>query len=43
VSDYSLAPCELCFRYIIARTSYISMRWWWCSLYSRPTCLVGFL
>ena len=31
------------FSYIVAGTSYISMRWWWwCPLCTRPTRLVGF-
>jgi len=28
---------------IMARTSYISMIWWWYLLGTRPTRLVGFL
>jgi hypothetical protein len=31
------------FRYIMVRTSYISMRWWWRPLCTRPTGLIGFL
>jgi len=27
----------------MARTSYISMRWWWCLLCTRPTILVGYI
>jgi hypothetical protein len=30
------------FRYIIAKTNYISMRWQWCLLCTRQTCLVEF-
>jgi len=30
------------FSYIMVRTSYFSMRWWWCPLCSRPTSWVGF-
>ena len=26
----------------IMQTSYISIRWWWCLLWIRPKCLVGF-
>jgi hypothetical protein len=33
---------EQIFSSIMARRSYISMRIPWCSLFSRPTCLVGF-
>ena len=29
--------------YIMAKTSYFSMRWWWSLLCARPTRLVGFL
>jgi hypothetical protein len=31
------------FSYIMARTSYFSMRWWWGPLCTRPTRLVGLL
>ena len=31
------------FNYFMARTNYISMRWWWCPLSTTPTCLVGFV
>jgi len=27
----------------MARTSYISMIWWWSPLCFRPTCRIGFL
>jgi len=31
---------EQFFRFIMAKTSYILMRWWWwCSSYTRPTRL----
>jgi len=30
---------EQFFSYITMRTSYISFRWWWCLLCTRPTCL----
>jgi len=30
-------PSEQYVIYITIRTSYISMRWWWCRLYTRPT------
>jgi len=36
-------PTQQFFSYIIARTSQISMRWWWGLLCTRPTRLVGFL
>jgi len=26
----------------MTRTNYISMRWWWCLLCTRPTCWLGF-
>jgi hypothetical protein len=35
--DCCLKPSEHFFSYIIARASYISMRWWWCPLCTRPT------
>jgi hypothetical protein len=31
------------FSYIIAKTSYNLIRWWWCSHGTSPTCLVQFL
>jgi hypothetical protein len=38
-----LTPTQQFFNYIMARTSYFSMRWWWGPLCTRPTCLlVGF-
>jgi len=38
VSDCRLTPTQQFFSYIIARTSYFSMRWWWWgSLCTRPT------
>jgi len=46
VSDCCLTSSEKIFNYIIARTSYICMRWsWcpWCLLCTRTTCLAGFL
>jgi len=36
-------PNEQVFIYIMPRTSYISMRRWWCPLCTRPTHEVGFL
>jgi hypothetical protein len=42
VSDCCLTPTQQFFSYIMARTSYFSMRWWSGSLCTRPTCLVGF-
>jgi len=43
VSDCSLTPIQQFFSYIVARTSWFSMRWWWGPLCTRPTCWVGFL
>jgi len=43
VSDCCLMPSENFFNSIMAGTSYFLMRWWWCLLCTRPTCLVGFL
>jgi len=41
--DFELYCCltssEQSFSYIMAITSYILMRWWWCSLCTRPTHL----
>jgi len=34
---------EQFFSYILARTNYISVRWWWCLFCTRPTCWLGFL
>jgi hypothetical protein len=36
-------PLSNFLRYIMVRTNSFSMRWWWGLLYTRPTCLVGFL
>jgi len=41
VSDCCLALTQQCFSYIMARTSYFSMRWWWGLLCSRRTSFVG--
>jgi len=35
VSDCCLMPPQQLFSYIMARTSYFSMRWWWGSLCTR--------
>jgi hypothetical protein len=43
LSDCCLSLSEQFFSYILAGTSYISMRWWWCLLCTRPTSLVEFL
>ena len=45
VSDCCLTQTQQFFSYmyIIARTSYFSMRWWWCPLCSRSTRIVVFL
>ena len=37
VSHCCLMSSEQLFSYIMAR-----IRWWWCSVCTRPTCLVGF-
>jgi len=38
MSGCCLTPNEYFFNHIMARTSYILMRWWtWCSLGTRPT------
>jgi len=37
VSERCLTPSEHIFSYIMARTSYISMRWLWDPLCTRPT------
>jgi len=36
MSDYFLTLNETLFNYILSRTSYILMRWWWSS--SCPLC-----
>jgi len=41
VSDCCLTPIEQCFSYIIARTSYILMKWWWWRFCTRPTRWAG--
>jgi len=35
-------PNEQLFSYFIARTSCISMRWWWCLPCTRPIHWVGY-
>ena len=40
VSDYCLMPSKQYVSYVMARTSYILMRWWWCLLCTKPTGLV---
>jgi len=42
VSEYRLTLNEQSFNFIMARTSYISMRWWCSPLCTRPTRFVGF-
>jgi len=42
VSDSGLMPNEQFFSDIMVRTNY-KIRWWWCSLFTRPTPLVGLL
>ena len=39
VSDYGITSSEQCFMYIMASTSYNSMRWY--ELCARPTCIYG--
>jgi hypothetical protein len=34
-----ITPTQQFFSYIMARTSYISMRWWWCLLYSASSLI----
>jgi len=36
-------PTQQFFRYIMAKTSTFSMKWWWGPLCSRPIRWVGFL
>ena len=36
---YSLLSSENGFTFILVRTIYFSMRWWWCLLCTIPTCL----
>jgi hypothetical protein len=43
VSDCCLTPTQQFFNYVMARTSWFSMRWIWGPLCNRLTCLVGFL
>jgi len=45
VSDYCLTPSEHFSSHIMARTSYIFIRWWWCwwPLCTRTARRVGFL
>ena len=42
LSNCWLMPTQQFFSYIMARTSYFSMRWWWGQLCTRPTSSVGF-
>jgi len=37
VSDCCLTPSEQFVSYIMTRTNYISLRWWWCPLCTRQT------
>ena len=43
VSDFCLITSEHFFGYIMTKTSYILMRWWWRALCFRSTRWVGFL
>jgi len=46
MSECCLAVIQQFINYIIARTSYFSMRWWWgwgCPLCTKSTRLVGYL
>jgi len=36
-------PTQQFFSYIMARTCYFSMKWWWGPVCTRPTHLLGFL
>jgi len=40
VSNCYLTPSDQFFSYIMVRASYISIRWLWCPLCTRPTCSV---
>jgi hypothetical protein len=40
VSNCYLTPSEQFFSHIMVRASYISIRWLWCPLCTRPTCSV---
>ena len=42
LSDFWLTPTQQFFSYIMARTIFVSMRWWRGLLCTRPTRLVGF-
>jgi hypothetical protein len=42
VSDCCSTPIQLFFSYIMARTGWLSMRWWWILPCSRPTRWVEF-
>jgi hypothetical protein len=37
LSDYCLTLSEQFLSYIMAGTSYIPIKWWWCLLFNRPT------
>jgi len=40
MSEWCLMPTQQFVSYIMARTSYILMGWWWCLLCSRSTLRV---
>jgi hypothetical protein len=42
MSDCCLTPTHQIVSYIMARTSYFAMRWWWGSFCNRQTRLIGF-
>ena len=43
VSNCCITLNKKYFSYIMARTNYFLMRWWWCLLCTGLTCLAGFL
>jgi hypothetical protein len=43
LNNCCLMPTQQFFSYIMAGTSYFSMKWWWGLLCTIPTCWVGFL
>jgi len=43
MNDCCITSNEQFFIYIMVRTSYMLMRWCWCSLCTKPTCWVRFL
>jgi len=43
VSDCCLTPSQLVLSYIITRTSYFLIKWWWRLFFTKSTNWVGFL